>query len=356
MNTWSSGSMNNTDLSVSCVLYVSELCVVRCGEGGHIRWWAWQGEGHTWFPRPGPRCRGTYPTEPPWRSPLPRARRKEGREACGCRCAGGSPPCTTPRSRSSPVAHGPGRPGKVKVNFAVGFEAHLGLRLLNVWMVSSQVSRPKGCSKGVHLGKGKILVSCRLITYPTTGDSLRGHPMVWLICANANLSISLASHRPLVDVRRAAHQIVVVHHHQLGVHIDRVAQGLPGQRCPCRGVWILKTVRHVLRRLPLAHAIERQVVCWVCSRAQAFDCRSDPRVHALNRSELPTKNLLTGGWDRISLRVHWDTHVAVERLSRFHLVDDLLCDLPAVQFFSVITLQETNLPWNCVWRESFLII
>lgn len=78
-----------------------------------------------------------------------------GREACGCRCAQGCPQCTTPRNRSSLDVHGRGIPDRIEFNVSLksSFEVDLGLGLLNVWVVSSQVSGPEGCSEGVHLGK-----------------------------------------------------------------------------------------------------------------------------------------------------------------------------------------------------------
>ena len=76
-----------------------------------------------------------------------------GREACGCRCVAGCPLCITPRIRWSLDAHGQGIPGKIKfkVDLKSCFEVDLGLGLLNVWVVGSQVSRPEGRSEGVHL-------------------------------------------------------------------------------------------------------------------------------------------------------------------------------------------------------------
>ena len=78
-----------------------------------------------------------------------------GKEACACRCVEGCPPCTTPRTRWSLDAHGQGIPKKTKLDVALksSLEVHLGLGLLNVWVISSQVSGPESRSEGVHLEK-----------------------------------------------------------------------------------------------------------------------------------------------------------------------------------------------------------
>merc|ERR1712105_234585 len=124
--------------------------------------------------------------------------------------------------------------------------------------------------------------------------------------------------------------------------------------------WVVQTIWHILWRFPLPQAIEGEVVSGVCSSFKPFNGSPNPCIHALNCSELPAQNLLTGGRDRVPLRIHRDAHIAVERFPCLHLLDDLLCDLSEVIvslfpyiLFVCITY---NLPRNCVRRQGLLVV
>jgi len=70
------------------------------------------------------------------------------------------------------------------------------------------------------------------------------------------------------------------------------------------------------------------VIHGIGASAKSLDGASNSGVHALNRAELPTQDLLTRCCGGVAFWVHRDAHIAVEGLSSLHLLDDLLCDLP----------------------------
>ena len=93
-------------------------------------------------------------------------------------------------------------------------------------------------------------------TYSSSGNSLRSYSMLWLEGSDTDLSVSLSCQRPLVDVGRAADEVVVVHHHQLGVHVHRVAERVSGNSGASARSRVFKTVRNVFRRFTFAQTVE----------------------------------------------------------------------------------------------------
>ena len=151
--------------------------------------------------------------------------------------------------------------------------------------------------------------------------------MLWLEGPNTDLSIPLPSQGSLVNIGRATDEVVIIHDHQLGVDIDWVTEGVSCCCSPSRGRRILETIRNIFRRLSFTQAIKGRVIHWIGASTKSLDSVSNPGVHALNRAELPTQDLLDLHCGGITFWVHGNAYIAMEKLCSLHLLDYLLCDL-----------------------------
>ena len=151
--------------------------------------------------------------------------------------------------------------------------------------------------------------------------------MLWLEGPNTDLSIPLPSQGSLVNIGRATDEVVIIHDHQLGVDIDWVTERVSCCCSSSRGRRILETIRNIFRRLSFTQAIKGKVIHWIGASAKSLDSVSNPGVHALNRAELPTQDLLDLHCGGITFWVHGNAHIAMEGLCSLHLLDYLLCDL-----------------------------
>ena len=152
--------------------------------------------------------------------------------------------------------------------------------------------------------------------------------MLWLEGPNTDLCISLPSQGTLVDIGGATYDVVIVNNHQFRVDIHWVTEGVSSYCCPSSGSWIIETIRNIFGRFSFAQAIEGKVIRWIGASTKSLDSVSNSGIHALNCTELPTKDLLTGRCGGVTFWVHWDAYIAMEGLSSLHLLDYLLCDLP----------------------------
>ena len=151
--------------------------------------------------------------------------------------------------------------------------------------------------------------------------------MLWLEGPNTDLSIPLPSQGSLVNIGRATDEVVIIHDHQLGVDIDWVTEGVSCCCSPSRGRRILETIRNIFRRLSFTQAIKGRVIHWIGASTKSLDSVSNPGVHALNRAELPTQDLLDLHCGGITFWVHGNAYIAMEKLCSLHLLDYLRCDL-----------------------------
>ena len=151
--------------------------------------------------------------------------------------------------------------------------------------------------------------------------------MLWLEGSNTDLSVPLPSQGALVYIGGTTDKVVVVDHHQFGVNIDWVSERVSGCRSSGKRSRILETIGNIFRRFSFSQAIEGKMIRWMGASAKSLDSVSNPGVHALNRAELPTQDLLDLHCGGITFWVHGNAYIAMEGLCSLHLLDYLLCDL-----------------------------
>mmetsp|Transcript_12441 Transcript_12441/g.31846 ORF Transcript_12441/g.31846 Transcript_12441/m.31846 type:complete len:271 (+) Transcript_12441:812-1624(+) len=171
--------------------------------------------------------------------------------------------------------------------------------------------------------------------------ALRRGGVARLVARHRQLRVSRACHRAHVDVGRAHDRDLVVHHHELGVHVDHEAPrtlerfvagrhgeaalpgGAAGRRRGLRrrqvGVLHERVLRH---QLALAEAVKVEVISGQGPEPVALDGCGNYFVHHVHGVLLPVEDGLHGLRSRIALWVERDDAVHRKGLPRVDLLRD----------------------------------
>ena len=140
------------------------------------------------------------------------------------------------------------------------------------------------------------------------GGAARG-----LVSVQADLAVAVAVQGALVDVGRAEHDVSVVHHHQLRVDVDGVAERLAHPLHQGTLLGRVQALGQLLLGLPLAETVEVEVVLGMRLGPHRLDGGGHPLVHGGHGAVLPVQDLLAGVRAGVTLGVHRNADVDLVR-------------------------------------------